>query len=89
MPVSWEQREELTGECRSYLSGAERKSEQGKASWVLKETVWEACKLEQPRNWHNGEGGEKSQEASPSPGPLVCITNDRMLIGTQIPNLSR
>lgn len=87
MAVSREQREGLTGECRSYLSGAEKKSEQGKASRVLKETVREACKLEQPRNWHNGEGGEESQEASP--GPLVCITNDHMVIGTQIPHLSR
>lgn len=37
------------------LSGVERKLEQEKALWVLKETVWEACKLEQPRNWPNGE----------------------------------
>lgn len=38
MAVSREQRGEPTGECRNCLSGAERKSEQGKASRVLKET---------------------------------------------------
>lgn len=44
MAVSREQREGPTGEGQSCLSGAERKSEQGKASRVLKETG-------KPVNW--------------------------------------
>lgn len=86
MAVSREQREGPTGEGQSCLSGAERKSEQGKASRVLKETG-------KPVNWSSLRTGivEKGRggSGSCSTGPLVCTTNGHMLIGTQMPHLSR
>lgn len=85
MAVSREQREGPTGEGQSCLSGAERKSEQGKASRVLKETG-------KPVNWSSLRTGIMDKgwgSGSCSTGPLVCRTNGHMLIGTQMPHLSR